>query len=112
MTTTLMVGTTKGAFLLRSDDGRQGWSVTGPLCDGWPINHVVGDPATGHLWAAGGGDWHGAGVWRSQDDGASWTLSKLSTGLFDDWAAKDPQMAEMFGWAPVEAPFTGEVTAI
>ncbi len=112
MTTTLMVGTTKGAFLLRSDDGRQGWSVIGPLCDGWPINHVVGDPATGHLWAAGGGDWHGAGVWRSQDDGASWTLSKLSNGQFDDWAAKDPQMAEMFGWKPVEAPFTGEVTAI
>jgi len=70
MTTTLMLGTTKGAFLLRSDDGRQNWSVVGPLCDGWPINHVVGDPATGHLWAAGGGDWHGAGVWRSQDDGA------------------------------------------
>ena len=112
MATTIMVGTTKGAFLLRSGDGRQSWTVTGPLCDGWPINHVVGDPRTGRLWAAGGGDWHGAGVWRSEDDGASWTLSKLSNGQFDEWAANDPQMAEMFDWEPVEAPFSGEVAAI
>ncbi len=112
MAATIMVGTTKGAFLLRSGDGRQSWTVTGPFCGGWPINHVIGDSATGHLWAAGGGDWHGAGVWRSEDDGTSWTLSKLSNGQFDEWAANDPQMAEMFGWEPAESPYTGEVSAI
>lgn len=110
MSMTIMVGTTKGAFLLRSDDGR--WDVEGPFCDGWPINHVVGDPETGRLWAAGGGDWHGAGVWRSDDGGASWTLSKLSNGQLDEWAANDPQMAEMLGWKPVETPYDGEVSAI
>jgi len=51
---TVLLGTTKGAFLLTSDARRAGWSVKGPLCDGWPINHVVGDPATGMIWAAGG----------------------------------------------------------
>lgn len=112
MTTTILIGTTKGAFLLRSDAARQGWSVSGPHCDGWPINHVVGDPGTGQIWAAGGGDWHGAGVWRSQDDGASWTLAKLSAGQFDAWAANDPKMAEMFGWTPAETPFDGEVSAV
>ncbi|WP_363301139.1 hypothetical protein [uncultured Roseovarius sp.] len=96
MSMTIMVGTTKGAFLLRSDDGR--WDVEGPFCDGWPINHVVGDPETGRFWAAGGGEWHGAGVWRSDDDGESWTLSKLSNGQLDEWAANDPKLAGMFGW--------------
>jgi len=110
MSMTIMVGTTKGAFLLRSDDGR--WDVEGPFCDGWPINHVVGDPETGRFWAAGGGEWHGAGVWRSDDDGESWTLSKLSNGQLDEWAANDPKLAGMFGWKPVETPYDGEVSSI
>lgn len=112
MTAAVLVGTTKGAFILRDEGTGQGWSVEGPLCDGWPINHVIGDAASGRLWAGGGGEWHGAGVWRSEDDGLSWTLSKLSTGQFDAWAANDPQMAEMFGWAPAESSFDAEVSAI
>ena len=61
----LLVGTTKGAFVIDGDADRTRWSVRGPYCDGWPINHVVGDPLTGTMWAGGGGDWSGAGVWRS-----------------------------------------------
>ena len=53
---TVLIGTTKGAFLLTGDGDRTGWAVTGPFCDGWPINHVVGDPSTGTLWAGGGGE--------------------------------------------------------
>lgn len=108
---TILVGTTKGAFLLGSEDGRKRWRLSGPHCDGWPINHVVGDD-DGRIWAAGGGEWHGAGVWRSTDHGASWTLSKLSGGQLDEWAAGDPQMAQMFGWTPVETPFDGEITTL
>ena len=108
---TILVGTTKGAFLLTPAlDGD--WVVKGPLCDGWPINHVVGDPDTGAMWAAGGGEWHGAGVWRSTDSGETWQLSKLANGQVDEWAAADPKMAEMLGWIPVDAPFTGEIDAI
>lgn len=70
---TILVGTTKGAFLIDGGADRSGWTVSGPSCDGWPINHMVGDPATGQIWAGGGGDWHGAGVWRSADGGASWS---------------------------------------
>ncbi len=110
--TTIMIGTTKGALLLSSDPDRTGWSLEGPFCNGWPINHVIGDPATGVIWAAGGGDWYGAGVWRSDDDGRTWTLSKLSNGEIDEWAARDPDVAEMFNWEPVDAPFTGEANAI
>ena len=56
---TVLVGTTKGAFLLRGGNTRTGWKVEGPFCDGAPVNHVVGDPKTGRLWAGGGGDFHG-----------------------------------------------------
>ena len=105
---TVLVGTTKGVFLIDPSEGR--WTVRGPFCDGWSINHVVGDPQTGTIWAAGGGEWTGAGVWRSSDGGTSWTVSRLSTGKFDDWLAADPDFAAQIGRAPAPpAPFTGEV---
>ncbi len=100
--TTVLIGTTKGAFLLKPNG--KDWSVSGPHCDGWGINHVIGDPETGTLWAGGGGDWPGAGVWRSED-GESWELSKLSKGQIDEWAASDPDTAAFFDWKPVDAPF-------
>lgn len=107
----LMVGTTKGLFLIDSDD-RAEWTVRGPFCDGWPINHAVGDPATGTIWAGGGSDWHGAGVWRSADGGAGWTLAKLSQGQMDDWAATDPEVAALFHWTPAETPFGKDISQV
>ena len=44
---TILVGTTKGAFLIDGGKDRSGWTVRGPFCNGWPPNHVIGDPATG-----------------------------------------------------------------
>jgi hypothetical protein len=102
---TILVGTNKGAFLIAGGGGRSGWTVTGPHCDGWPINHVIGDPQTGTLWAGGGGDWHGAGVWRSDDGGASWQLTRLTRGTMDDWAAQDADFARMIGWTDGALPF-------
>ena len=72
---TILVGTTKGAFLLEGDGMRRNWQVRGPFCDGWTVNHMTCDPDTGTIWAGGGGNWHGAGVWRSTDRGETWTLS-------------------------------------
>ncbi len=109
---TVLVGTTKGVFLIEGGRGRSGWSVRGPYCDGWPINHVIGDPATGALWAGGGGDWHGAGVWRSTDDGANWSLARLSAGQMDEWAANDAGFAQMIGWTDEKLPFSGEFSQI
>ncbi|WP_299847242.1 exo-alpha-sialidase [uncultured Roseovarius sp.] len=110
--TTILIGTTKGAFLLSSPNGRQGWALNGPLCDGWPINHIIGDPETGTIWAAGGGDWQGAGVWSSRDNGNNWTLAKFARGELDAWAAEDPELARNFGWEPVDAPFDGDLTSL
>ncbi len=108
---TVLIGTTKGAFLLKrgSDDS---WSVTGPHCDGWVINHAKGDPETGHLYAGGGNASLGAGIWRSEDGGETWALAKLSKGEMDAWAENDPETAKFFGWEPVDTPFDGEVNAI
>ncbi|MFZ1814988.1 MAG: exo-alpha-sialidase [Rhizobiaceae bacterium] len=108
----ILVGTTKGAFIIGRESPAGEWAVRGPFCDGWPINHVIGDQQTGKLWAAGGNDWHGAGVWRSNDNGESWSLARLSKGQLDEWAANDPEMAKMFGWTPPDVPFDGEVSAI
>lgn len=110
---TVLLGTTKGVFLLKSDAERQDWQVRGPFCDGWPINHVVGDPQTGTIWAAGGGEWPGAGVWCSEDGGETWALSKLANGKFDEWLAGDPDFAAHIGKQPAPpAPFTGQVSAL
>ena len=103
---TLLVGTTKGAFLISDGNDRSGWAIQGPYCDGWPINHVIGDPETGTLWAGGGGAFHGAGIWCSEDGGTSWKVTRLTKGTMDDWAANDPNFAKMIGWTDEPLPFT------
>jgi photosystem II stability/assembly factor-like uncharacterized protein len=75
----VLLGTRKGAFILESDAARTDWAIRGPYCEAWPINHVIADPRTGVIYAAGGNDWFGAAVWKSADLGATWTHS--SQGL-------------------------------
>jgi photosystem II stability/assembly factor-like uncharacterized protein len=78
----VLVGTRKGCFLLESDGDRRAWNVRGPYCEGWPVYHAIHDPASGSIYAAAASEWHGAGVWRSDDLGETWTLS--SDGLAYD----------------------------
>ena len=108
----ILVGTTKGAFLISDDNNRESWKVDGPHCDGWPINHMVGDPETGTIWAGGGGDWNGAGVWRSDDGGKNWQLKRLTKGTIDEWAANDADFAAMIGWTSDPLPFSDEFSQI
>ena len=75
----VLIGTKKGAFLLESDKARRSWSLRGPFCDTWPINHIAADPETGIIYAGGGNEWFGPAVWKSTDLGESWTHS--SEGL-------------------------------
>lgn len=108
----LLVGTTKGTFILDAQADRAHWTVRGPYCDGSPINHVIGDPATGVIWAGGGGDWSGAAVWRSGDRGLTWDVTKLTTGEVDAWAASDPEFAESIGWTDTPAPFGDDFSQV
>ena len=75
----ILLGTKKGAFILESDASRRAWSLRGPFCETWPLNHVIADPASGTIWGAGGDAWFGPAVWKSGDLGAIWTHS--SDGL-------------------------------
>ncbi|MEO1102549.1 MAG: exo-alpha-sialidase [Pseudomonadota bacterium] len=108
----VLIGTTKGVFVLNSDERRETFAVEGPFCDGWCINHVIGDPASGHIFAAGGNGWDGAGMWMRAGNGA-WSLVKLAHGEREDWIAANPEEAATYGMAAADpAPFSGEVDAI
>lgn len=110
---TVLVGTSKGVFLIDSDQSRRDWRLSGPYCDGWPSNHVLGDPATGTIWAAAGGEFQGSGVWRSEDHGATWTCSQLSNGMMDEFLARDEGFRKMLGRGPSpDAPFKGKVQGL
>src|SRR5262245_14359125 len=41
----VLVGTRKGAFVLRSDAKRARWDISGPHFAGWEIYHLKGSPA-------------------------------------------------------------------
>jgi photosystem II stability/assembly factor-like uncharacterized protein len=75
----ILVGTKKGAFIFESDEARRSWTLSGPHCQTWPINHLVADPESGMLYGAGGAEWFGPAVWRSADLGKTWEHS--SEGL-------------------------------
>jgi photosystem II stability/assembly factor-like uncharacterized protein len=82
--TLLLVGTRKGAFILDGGRGRSGWSVSEPLCDGWPIHDLQWDPSTGSIYAGGGSSWYGPAVFRSDDLGATWSHSSEGMTYGDD----------------------------
>lgn len=71
----VLIGTKKGAFILEGGADRRSWSLRGPFCETWPMNHVVGDRETGAIYAGGGNEWFGPAVWKSEDLGKSWSHS-------------------------------------
>ena len=82
----VLLGTTKGAFVMEADARRRGWKLRGPFCEGWPINHVVADPASGAIYAGGGNDWVGHEVWASADLGETWAKSGEGLAYGDEAA--------------------------
>jgi photosystem II stability/assembly factor-like uncharacterized protein len=80
----LLVGTSKGAFILDGGGGRTSWSIRGPLCEGWPIHDLQWDPATRSIYAGGGSVWYGPAVFRSDDLGETWTHSSEGLTYGDD----------------------------
>ena len=76
----VLIGTKKGAFIAESDAERSDWTLRGPYCEMWPMQHVFGDAATGAIYGAGGNEWFGPAVWKSTDLGQSWTHSSQGLG--------------------------------
>ena len=93
----ILVGTKKGAFILESDATRQQWRVRGPFCDTWPIHHFV-RASDGTLYAAGGNAWYGPTVFRSEDDGATWSQS--SSGITYGDGDDEPKITTLWNVTP------------
>lgn len=69
----VLVGTRKGAFILRSNERRADWTVEGPLFPGWEIFHITASPAdSNRLYASQSSGWFGQVMQRSNDGGKTW----------------------------------------
>ena len=69
----VLVGTSKGAFVLTSDGRRRDWDVSGPHFGGWEIYHMKGSPADpDRVYASQSSSWSGQVVQRSDDGGQTW----------------------------------------
>lgn len=69
----LLVGTTTGLFLYRSDRKRQRWQVEGPLFEGWSVDSVWGDSRHGdRIFAGISHPDHEPLLRLSTDGGGSW----------------------------------------
>ena len=69
----VLVGTRKGAFVLRSDGRRKVWDVSGPFFGGWEMYHVKGSPVDpDRIYASQNTGWFGQLIQRSNDGGVTW----------------------------------------
>ena len=69
----VLVGTSKGAFILSADGKRKDWTISGPHFGGWEIYHMKGSPVDPRrIYAAQSSGWFGQVVHRSGDGGQSW----------------------------------------
>jgi serine/threonine protein kinase len=71
----LLLGTTKGAFLVRSKADRKHWDVAGPYFHGQAVYSLAYDNRNGRhrLWAATGSPLWGTYLRSSDDFGKTWT---------------------------------------
>ena len=69
----VLIGTRKGAFILRGDKSRRKWDLSEPIFLGSTIHHVMLDPRDGKTLLAAARTGHlGPTVFRSTDFGRKW----------------------------------------
>jgi hypothetical protein len=61
-----LIGTDKGAFVLRASDARERWTIAGPLFKGWKVTASARD-ARGRFFAATASDVYGPALHASED---------------------------------------------
>ncbi len=82
----VLVGTTKGAFVLRSNARRQRWEIGGPYFPGREVYALAGTRRDGgvRLWAGNGSPFWGPALSWSDDFGATWTTPEQMLIRFPD----------------------------
>ncbi|HEV2527439.1 MAG TPA: sialidase family protein [Thermomicrobiales bacterium] len=69
----VLVGTTKGGFVLTSDEARQEWAVSPPIFPGMEVFHIKASPVDpNRIYAGQSSDWFGQIMHRSDDGGQTW----------------------------------------
>ena len=84
----LLVGTMKGAFILRANKGRKKWEIGGPYFPGSAVYGIAYDDRSGRhrIWA-GPQSMHWGGLLRSSDDfGRNWTNPQEANVKFPEKA--------------------------
>jgi photosystem II stability/assembly factor-like uncharacterized protein len=72
----LLIGTRKGAFILRSDRTRRAWKLSTPMFLGHIVHHLVLDPRDGRTMLMASSTGHlGPTMFRSTDAGKTWKES-------------------------------------
>ena len=96
----LLVGTTKGAFLLRSRPERRAWDIGGPHFPGLSVYAMAFDDRAGRrrLWAAPKSEHFGAELVCSDDFGASWQRPETPSIRFP--AETEASLANIWQIAP------------
>lgn len=108
MSVAVVIGTVKGAWVLRSDEGRGDWRVEGPVFPGWKVTTSTPTPDGG--WMLGtASDVYGAALHVSKDL-AGW--KQLERGplypqggkkkLNQVWTVRPPRKAGERWWAGVD----------
>jgi len=82
----LLVGTMKGAFLMRSNAARARWEVGGPYFAGHSVYALAFDQRAGRhrLWAGPGSEHFGTVLRSSDDFGRTWTNPESAPVRFPD----------------------------
>jgi hypothetical protein len=96
----LLVGTMKGAFVLRADQARARWDVGGPYFPGSAVYAMAYDSRAGRqrIWA-GPSSMHWGGLLRSSDDfGRTWTNPDAANVKFPD--GTDTALKQIWQIAP------------
>jgi hypothetical protein len=80
----LLVGTSKGVFLVHGSGGRRRWQVSGPHAAGHTVYAVAFDQRAGwhRIWASASSMHWGAVLQHSDDFGATWTVPEEATLKF------------------------------
>src|SRR4029453_8199527 len=102
----LLIGTMKGAFLLRSDGSRSRWDVAGPYFPGRAIYAMNFDNRRGRqrLWAAVNSPFWGSYLSSSDDFGRTWTESETYSIKFpQDTESSLKQIWQIVPGAPDQA---------
>lgn len=104
----LLVGTTKGAFLLTSSSSRSRWQISGPHFAGHAVYSLAYDSRVGRcrIWAAVQSMHFGAVLRSSDDFGRSWTQPEAANVKFPSDAGVALKQIWQIALAPSDRPDT------